>query len=95
MFYHIPKLDYGGFSLVEYLLSKNTFKKGFKVLDIGGALGKHCLIMRAFGLSVDIIDKYEKEAELVGDFNKYNFKTKYDMIYCSHVIEHQRNQGFF
>lgn len=95
MSYQTPRLDYGGFSLVEYLLSKNIFKKEFKVLDIGGALGKHCLIMRAFGLSVDIIDKYEKDAELVGDFNKYSFKTKYDMIYCSHVLEHQRNQGFF
>ena len=91
----IPRLDYGGLSLVEYLLSKNKFKKKFKVFDIGGALGRHCQIMRAFGLSVDIIDKYEKEAELVGDFNEYDFKTKYDMIYCSHVIEHQRNQGLF
>ena len=79
---------------MNILLSKNKFKKKFKVLDIGGALGSHCQIMRAFGLSVDIIDKYEREAELVGDFNEYNFKTKYDMIYCSHVIEHQRNQGF-
>ena len=95
MLHQIPKLDYGGFSLVEYLLSKNKFRKRFKVLDIGGALGNHCQILRAYGLSVDIIDKYEKEAELVGDFNKYNFKTKYDMIYCSHVIEHQRNQGLF
>ncbi len=95
MLNQIPILDYGGLSLVEYLLSKNKFKKKFKVLDIGGALGKHCQIMREFGLSVDIIDKYEKEAELVGDFNEYNFKTKYDMIYCSHVIEHQRNQGLF
>tara|TARA_B100000029_G_scaffold501037_2_gene573727 strand:- start:171 stop:1019 length:849 start_codon:yes stop_codon:yes gene_type:complete len=91
----LPRLDYGGFSLIEYLLSNENFKKGFKVLDIGGALGKHCQIMREFGLSVDTIDKYEKKAEFVGDFNKYDFTTKYDMIYCSHVIEHQRNQGFF
>ena len=90
-----PFLNYGGFTLVEYLLSRNKFKKGFKVLDIGGALGMHSQIMRKFGLSVDTIDKYEKKAEFVGDFNKYKFKTKYDMIYCSHVIEHQRNQGLF
>ena len=90
-----PFLNYGGFTLVEYLLSRKKFKKGFKVLDIGGALGMHSQIMRKFGLSVDTIDKYEKKAEFVGDFNKYKFKTKYDMIYCSHVIEHQRNQGFF
>ena len=24
----------------------------------------------------------------------FNFIKKYDMIFCSHVIEHQRNQGF-
>ena len=90
-----PFLNYGGFTLVEYLLSRKKFKKGFKVLDIGGALGMHSQIMRKFGLSVDTIDKYEKKAEFVGDFNKYKFKTKYDMIYCSHVIEHQRNQGLF
>jgi len=95
MLSQIPKLDYGGFSLIEYLLSKKKFKKGFKVLDIGGALGAHCKIMRNFGLLVDSIDKYEKKAEFIGDFNKYKFKTQYDMIYCSHVIEHQRNQGIF
>jgi len=95
MLHQTPFLNYGGFTLVEYLLSRKKFKKGFKVLDIGGALGMHSQIMRKFGLSVDTIDKYEKKAEFVGDFNKYKFKTKYDMIYCSHVIEHQRNQGFF
>ena len=95
MLSQIPKLDYGGFSLIEYLLSKKKFKKGFKVLDIGGALGAHCKIMRNFGLLVDSIDKYEKKAEFIGDFNKYKFRTQYDMIYCSHVIEHQRNQGIF
>ena len=95
MLSQVPKLNYGGFSLVEYLLSKKKFKKGFKVLDIGGALGAHCKIMRNFGLLVDSIDKYEKKAEFIGDFNKYKFKTQYDMIYCQHVIEHQRNQGFF
>ena len=50
MLHQIPKLDYGGFSLVEYLLSKNKFRKRFKVLDIGGALGNHCQILRAYGL---------------------------------------------
>ena len=62
MLSQIPKLDYGGFSLIEYLLSKKKFKKGFKVLDIGDALGAHCKIMRNFGLLVDSIDKYEKKA---------------------------------
>ena len=64
-------------------------------MDIGGALGSHSQIMREFGLTVDSIDKYEKDAEFVGDFNTFEFKSKYDMVHCSHVIEHQRNQGAF
>ncbi len=94
-FVNLPKLDFGGFALLEYLLSHNDFKKRIEVLDIGGALGKHCKIMRRFGFSVDSIDKYEKDAEFIDDFNHHNFEKKYDMIHCSHVIEHQRNQGLF
>ena len=92
---NIPKLDWSGFALIEYLLSKKKFPKNFKILDIGGALGHHSAIMRSFGLSVDLIDKYEKNAEFQNDFNTFKFKKKYDMIFCSHVIEHQRNQGAF
>ena len=88
-------LEFGGFALIEYLLSKGSFPKNFKVLDIGGALGNHCKVMRYFGLCVDTIDKYEKKAEFIGDFNSFVFNSKYDMIFCSHVIEHQRNQGIF
>ncbi len=94
-FANFPKLDFGGFVLLEYLLSHKYSKKKIEVLDIGGALGKHCEIIRKYGFVVDSIDKYEKDAEFVGDFNQYNFKKKYDMIHCSHVIEHQRNQGIF
>ncbi len=92
---NFPKLDWGGFVLLEYLLSKKKFPKKFEVLDIGGAFGNHSEVMRSFGLSVDLIDKYEEKAEFRGDFNTFNFKKKYDMIFCSHVIEHQRNQGAF
>ena len=80
------KLDWGGFALIEYLLSKKKFKKKFKVLDIGGALGSHSQIMREFGLTVDSIDKYEKDAEFVGDFNTFEFKSKYDMVHCLREI---------
>ena len=64
-------LEFGGFALIEYLLSKGSFPKNFKVLDIGGALGNHCKVMRYFGLCVDTIDKYEKKAEFIGDFNTH------------------------
>ena len=89
------RLDWSGIALLEYLVSKKTFKDNFRALDIGGSLGTHTSIMRSYGLSVDIIDKYEKNTEFIGDFNNYEFKKKYDLIFCSHVIEHQRNPGFF
>ena len=41
-----------------YIVIKN-FKDNFRALDIGGSLGTHTSIMRSYGLSVDIIDKYE------------------------------------
>lgn len=91
----LPKINWGGFALIEYLISKKKISTNFRALDIGGAHGDHSEIMRSFGLKVDLIDKYEKKAELIGDFNTFKFKKKYDMVFCSHVIEHQRNQGAF
>ena len=61
---NFPKLDWGGFALLEYLLSKKKFPKKFEVLDIGGAFGNHSEVMRSFGLSVDLIDKYEEKQNL-------------------------------
>lgn len=89
------KLEWSGFVLLEYLLSNRNFHENFKVLDIGGGWGSHTAIMRSFGLSVDIIDKYHGSSEFSCDFMDHNFKSKYDMILCSHVLEHQRNPGIF
>ena len=87
------RLEWLCFNRVSFI--KKKFPKNFKILDIGGALKNHSAIMRSFGLSVDLIDKYEKNAEFQNDFNTFKFKKKYDMIFCSHVIEHQRNRGAF
>ena len=96
-FYNNIKIEWGGFSLLEFLISesKNIPKKYSKALDIGSNHGNHTNIMREFGLNVDQIDKYNKSADIHADFNSYVFKEKYDVIFCSHVIEHQRNIGFF
>ena len=32
---------------------------------------------------------------LLGDFSKIKFSKKYDLIWCSHVLEHQNNPGLF
>ncbi len=38
---------------------------------------------------------YSNDSEYKVDFIKHNFKQKFDIIFCSHVIEHQRNVGTF
>ena len=50
-------------ALLNIFPKKKISKKIF--LDIGGAFGN--LKMRSFGLSVDLIDKYEEKAEFRGD----------------------------
>lgn len=92
------KFSYGGFALIEFLLSEHNEipTKYSTALDVGSFEGYHTKLMRSFGIKVDQIDKYVKSAELQDDFNSYNFQNKkYDIIFCSHVVEHQRNIGFF
>ena len=48
----IQNLEWSGFALLEYLLSKKSFHKNFKVLDIGGGWGSHASIMKSFGFSL-------------------------------------------
>ena len=91
------KFDWSGFALIEFLLSEyhNIPLKFKKVLDIGSGEGIHTEILRRFDLEVDQIDKYSDKAEIKEDFISHNFKNKYDVVFCSHVIEHQRNPGNF
>ena len=91
------KFDWSGFALIEFLLSEyNNIPKKFRtVLDIGSGEGLHTKIMRKFDLEVDQIDKYSDIAEIQEDFISYHFEKKYDVVFCSHVIEHQRIPGIF
>ena len=61
------KLEWSGFVLLEFLLSNKNFHDNFKVLDIGGGWGSHTDVMRSFGLSVDIVDKYNESFEFSCD----------------------------
>ncbi len=91
------EIEWGFFALLEFLIAENKNIPNCynNALDIGSSHGNHTEIMRHFGLKVDQIDKYVESAEINADFNSYKFKKKYDVIFCSHVIEHQRNVGFF
>lgn len=64
------------------------------VLDIGSGAGEHSRFFRLFGKQVFSLDLHES-ADYVGDFMTYEFDRKFDVIWCSHVLEHQRNVGAF
>ena len=91
------QFDWGIFSLVEFL-GAHSFEIGSRfnsALDIGSGDGQQTNILRHAGLEVFQVDKYSSNAEFKEDFNFCNFDRKFDVIYCSHVIEHQRNVGNF
>ena len=90
-------IDWGFFSLVEFIVS-SSYQIGSRyktALDIGSGDGKQTEILRAAGLEVFQLDKYSDKAEYKVDFISHNFDQKFDIVYCSHVIEHQRNVGNF
>jgi len=90
-------VDWGLFALIEFICSKRSqIGKEYKTaLDIGSGAGVHTAIMRQCGLKVFQVDKYSDVAEYKVDFIKHSFDQKFDIIFCSHVIEHQRNVGAF
>ena len=89
--------EWGAFVLIEFLGSCQSLigKKYKTALDIGSGLGVQTEIMRHAVLKVFQVDKYSETADFQVDFIDHEFKQKFDIIYCSHVIEHQRNVGAF
>jgi len=90
-------ITWGGFALIEFLVSeRNDIGTKFKTcLDIGSGEGVHTAILRHARLEVFQVDKYSNTAEYKVDFIEHEFNRKFDVIFCSHVIEHQRNVGLF
>ena len=90
-------IDWGFFSLIEFIVS-NSDQIGSQyktAIDIGSGAGIQTEVLRAAGLKVFQLDKYSDKAEYKVDFISHNFDRKFDIVYCSHVIEHQRNVGNF
>ncbi len=91
--------------LARVCSATNTIKT---VLDVGGGNLLASSYFSSRGMSVDVSDygtsPYLTSAALAdaginqffdGDFNSYNFPKKYDLVWASHVLEHQPNvQGF-
>lgn len=90
------EIKWGVFAIIEFIVSSKIFGNKYKTaLDIGSGEGNHTKILRAAGLDVFQIDKYSDTAELKDDFMHHTFDQKFDVVFCSHVIEHQRNIGDF
>jgi FkbM family methyltransferase len=75
------------------------------VLDIGSGSGKHSEIFKKYNKDVTSIDfgescyyeerKKTDEKVLIGDYMEFNFDKKFDLIWASHVLEHQLNVNSF
>ena len=92
-------ITWGGIALLEFLVAeRNNIGKKFKTsLDIGCGDGVHSDIMKHAGLKVTGVDKYSDKADFNMDFMSYTKARQmdFDVVFCSHVIEHQRNVGDF
>src|SRR5437868_13865794 len=62
------------------------------VLDIGSGAGEHTRFFRHYGKQVFSVD-LDEGADYVGDFNELMLDRQFDVVWCSHVLEHQRNVG--
>lgn len=84
------RLDWGLHAALK-LVSDYDFKT---ILDIGSGDGLQKKFFEMFEKQVFTVD-LNKNADFVGDFLEIEFDRKFDVIWCSHVLEHQRNVGFF
>ena len=83
-------LDWSAHAILQ-LVSAHEFQT---VLDIGSGQGEHKRFLEFFGKEVFSVDIFN-DADYVGDFMELEFDKKFDCIWCSHVLEHQRNVGYF
>lgn len=72
------------------------------VLDVGCGKGNHANIFAHFGKDVTGMDAgftcrtdVQKFKFIAGDFETYNFEEKFDLVWCSHALEHQLNVETF
>ena len=83
-------MDWGVHAILR-MLSSYEFDE---VLDIGSGAGEHQRFFELFSKQVYSID-IDKQADYVGDFMEVDFDKQFQAIWCSHVLEHQRNVGLF
>ena len=92
-------------SLGDEMLSHLALKRviempGKKLLDVGSGAGEHSLKFAESGkevTAIDIIDSapVRKVRFLKGSWTEFRFKKEFDIVWCSHVLEHQLNVNIF
>jgi SAM-dependent methyltransferase len=64
------------------------------ILDIGAGKQEHANFFRSRGHTVHCVD-FSTSSEYVGDFNTVDIPLQYDVVWCSHCLEHQLNVNQF
>jgi SAM-dependent methyltransferase len=84
-----------GDQALDLLIEKYEF---FQVLDIGFGQGEQTKWLREKNkkvVTIDLDTGYKTKPDIIADYNSYDFTDKFDLIWCSHVLEHQLNVNFF
>ena len=72
--------------------------KFHRVLDIGFGGGEQATWFRNKNkevVTIDLNTAYGAKPDIIADYNSYDFTNKFDLIWCSHVLEHQLNVNHF
>lgn len=74
------------------LCNQNNFKN---LLDIGAGKDQpHTKYFNENGIVCDTVDFFDNST-FKGNYNNIDIDKQYDVVWCSHVLEHQRNVGSF
>ncbi|MBB3262941.1 SAM-dependent methyltransferase [Azospirillum sp. OGB3] len=84
------RIDWGLQGLLR-LIDSYEFRT---VLDVGSGGGDHARLLRHIGKEVVTVDLH-RDADIRADFMDAVIDRTFDVVWCSHVLEHQRNPGTF
>jgi SAM-dependent methyltransferase len=80
---------------LEILLTQYQFQT---VLDVGSGSGHHAEVFRQNGkqvTTIDINNAYGVQPDILANYVDYSFIEPFDLVWCSHVLEHQLNVNIF